>query len=714
MALLHSTVGGVLLLVVAATVAAAAPAAADELLDLTPDELAESILGDMNLTADPCTDMYEYACGGWLAKNTIPPHEKGIGRSYRSVKGRVRVALDAMFRGEMATTKPGILYADCLADRPDDLSTLSRFGSALHALVADGAYGAVVNAVATLHSNYGGMPLVEPDVTNNRMVNDQMTVWMDRPSVGMSSDGFKARTPDGKALQAAYKKFLKAMMATAAEAGLLGTTSAAGLDGSGFASVDEAADAVYAFEEKIREFRTIGYKAWKALDNPPRYIFMPLEGTADLEFPAALFKLLGVKLPADGQVVCKYPKYHAALNDWLKAEVVGNVGSARATLQAYLAMKATRSFASRGLTGPTAAAAFDAYKVVVKGSTAPPPKLNLCISHVADLFPAEVGAAFTAKYFSAEKAQFATEMVSDIRAAYKGMIQRAEWMDSPTKAAALKKLSQMGEIVADVTPNAGDDTSAVVVTKGRYADSFLSAALHDWRIQWLRLSRPRAAKEVSLRPWETNARYSSGRNEFTIPVGILQVPFFSPAAPHALTFGAVGRTTGHEITHGFDNRGRRYDGRGVYVNWWSAATDAAFETKAQCFVDLFNTYVPPDLAPDLHVDGSNTLPENLADAGGIKASWEAFQARVASRRTGPRNAKLHALFNDDQLFAVGFAQTWCRKYTVAAQRKRLVDDVHSPGRFRAEGTLSQFPPFAAAFKCEVGARYNPAKRCALW
>ncbi|GAB0489046.1 hypothetical protein MMPV_000262 [Pyropia vietnamensis] len=713
MAPLRRTIGGVALLVVAAAATAAAPAAADELWDLSPDALADFVLGDMNLTADPCNDAYEFACGGWLAKNTIPPYEKGFGRSYRSVKVRVRKALDAMFRGEMAATKPGILYADCMADRPDDLSMLGRFGPSLHPLVNDGSYKAIVNAVATLHSNYGGSPLVEPDVTNNRMVAGQMTVWMDRPTLGMSSSGFKAKTPEDMELQMAYKKFLRAMMATASEAGLLGNSSTAGLAGSGWSSIDEVADAVYDFEVKLREFRIIGYKAWKALDNPPRYIFMPLASTPDLELPAAMFKLLGVKLPADGQVICKYPKYHAALNDWLKSDVVGNVGSARATLQAYFAMKATRAFASRGLTGPTAAAAFDAYKVVVKGSKAPPPKLNLCVDHVADMFPADVGAAFTAKYFSAEKTRFANEMVSDIRAAYKSIIQRADWMDQPTRGAALKKLDQMGQVVADVTPNAGDDTSAVVVTAGKYAESFLSAALHEWRIQWLRLSRPRASKEVSLRPWKTNARYSSGRNEFTIPAGILQVPFFSPNAPHALTFGAVGRTMGHEITHGFDNRGRRFDGRGVYTQWWSNSTDSAFEKKAQCFVDLFNTYVPPDL-PNLHVDGSNTLPENLADAGGIKSSWEAFQARVSARRAGPRNPKLHAKFNDDQLFAIGFAQTWCRKYTVEAQRKRLKEDVHSPGRFRAEGTLSQFPPFAAAFKCKAGARYNPAKRCSLW
>lgn len=711
----YRTVGGAVLLTAAAAALAAAPAAADELLDLTPDQLADSVLNDMNLTADPCTDAYEFACGGWLAKNTIPPHEKGFGRSYRSVKSRVRAALDAMFRGEMADTKPGMLYADCIADRPDDLSTLSRFGAALHLLLTAGTYSSVVTAVATLHSNYGGRPLVDPDVTNNRMELGKMTVWMDRPSLGMSSAGFKGRTPEDQALQAAYKTFLKAMMATAADAGLLGTSPAAGLAGSGFATVDEAADAVYAFEEQLRKYKSIGYEAWKALDNPPRYIFMPLATTPDLEFPAALMKLLGVRLPADGRVICKYPKYHAALNDWLKAEVVGNVGSARATLQAYLAMKATRAFASRGLTGPTAAAAYDAYKMVVKGTAAVPPVRDLCVHRVADMFPAEVGARFTQKYFSPAKAKFARDMVSDIRASYKGMIHRADWMDAPTRAAALKKLAAMGQVVADVTPNAGDNTSTVTVTKGKYAESFLSAALHDWRIQWLRLSQPRAAKEVSLRPWETNARYSSGRNEFTIPAGILQVPFFSPAAPHALTFGAVGRTVGHEITHGFDNRGRRFDGGGLYQKWWTPASEAAFEKKAQCFIDLFNTYVPPDLAgTGLHVDGKLTLPENLADAGGIKASWEAFRARVEARRAGPRNAKLHARFNDDQLFAVGFAQTWCRKYTLPAQRARLADDVHSPGRFRAEGTLSQFPPFAAAFQCRRGARYNPPTRCSLW
>ncbi|OSX78852.1 hypothetical protein BU14_0096s0005 [Porphyra umbilicalis] len=618
------------------------------------------------------------------------------------MRARIHTAIDGLLTTPPhKDTKAGLLYAACMANRPNDLSTLSRFGPVLQAVGASGTYESVVKAVATLHSNAGGSPLFSTAVRDSRVEYGVRVLRLDRPSLGMSRAGFRGRTCHDQAVQASYRQMLRAFMSIAQEAGLL--------RGTFWPDAAAAADAVYAFEERLQVFKTIGYKAWRAArDN-----MLPVASTTDLELPAAVLGMEGVQTPK-GTAMVKYPAYFGALNKWIRAGVVGNAQNGRAVLQTYLAYKVTRSFAEADLLGPDATAAWWAYRMVVKGTKAPTPRLNRCASRVGDHFPIAVTAAFMAEYFDNSKAEFARSMVTDIRAATAAMINASDWMDGPTTAAALEKLAATEARVADNTPNgAEDDTTDIVIKPGDYSASYLSAATHDWRRQWHRLAAPRADRQANLRGWETNAAYSSSRVEIYIPAGILQSPAFAPSAPHALTFGGIGRTIGHEYTHGFDNRGRAYDGRGLAASWWSPESDAAFYAKARCLVNLFDGYVPPDL-PASTVDGAHTLPENIADAGGIRSAWAAWQRRSAAGAVGPTNAVLSAKFSNDQLFFLGFAQTWCRRVRVERQAAKLKSDVHSPARFRAEGTLSQFAPFAAAFKCPPGSRYNPPTRCSLW
>lgn len=209
----------------------------------------------------------------------------------------------------------------------------------------------------------------------------------------------------------------------------------------------------------------------------------------------------------------------------------------------------------------------------------------------------------------------------------------------------------------------------------------------------------------------TSAR---SRNEFTIPAGLLQAPFFDPAAPAGLTYGSAGHIIGHEITHAFDNNGHRYNGRGERVNWWSDAAAAAYKAKTGCFVRLFDAYTPPGLGANVTVDGALTLPENLADAGGLASAALAWEAAVKAGKTGPANARLDEAFSPTQLFYLGYAQTYCRKRTPRSLLERLSSNRHAPGRFRLQGGLSQHPGFAAAFSCAPATPYNPPKRCSLW
>jgi len=700
----------------AAVVAAAAPrvAAAADLFPQTPAEYANFVLSSMNESVSPCDDAYQWACGRWIAANPLPPHKNSVSRFYGAMKKRMQDALHPLLTAApLMDTKAGMFYNDCLADRVDDLSVLSRFGPVLRALVTDGSYGSVVTATAVLHSNSGGTPLFEPDVSDSREEYGAVLLELDRPGLGMVRDGFRGRTAHFRAVQTAYKQMIASFVTLAGDAGLLGGAAGDGITGAGWATAEEAAEAVYAMEERIQKWKTAGYKAYKADDTQPKYNMMPLATSPDLEFPAAMLALLQVTAPK-GAAMVKYPVYFREMNAWLKTAVVGNQNKGRAVLQAYFAYKVTREFARAELIGPTATAVYWDFRQVVKQTRRPTPRRARCFTRVADRFPIAISGVLIDNFLDADKVAFARGIAKDIGVAHGELMAASTWMDAPTKAAAQKKLDSMDAFVADNTPNdKEDDTSDIAVTRGDYVSTFLSADTHAWRSQWHRLSGGRANHLVTLRNWETNARHNSHRTEYYIPAAILQTPAFNPAAPHALTLGGVGRVMGHELNHAFDSRNRNYDDRGLLVDWWSPASRAAYDERAQCLADLFDTYVPPDL-PCSHVRGKKTVRENQADAGGIRSAWRVWQARKAAGATGPANAVLSAKFTPDQLFFVGVAQTWCRVQSVEKQRGKLHSDSHSPGQFRVEGTLSQFAPFAAAFNCAAGTRYNPLKRCELW
>jgi len=649
----------------AAVVAAATPraVAAADLFPQTPDEYANFVLSSMNESVSPCDDAYKWACDGWIAANPLPPHKDSVSRFYGAMKQRMQDALHPLLTtAPLVNTKAGMFYYDCIADRDNDLSVLRRFGPTLRALVTSGSYESVVTATAVLHSNSGGTPLFELDVSDSREKYGEVLLELDRPGLGTSRDGFRGRTPHWRAVQTAYKVMVASFVTLAGDAGLLGGAASDGLTGAGWATAEEAAEAVYALEERIQKWKTAGYKAYKANDAQPKYNMMPLATSPDLEFPAAMLATLQVAAPK-GAALVKYPVYFRELNAWLKTAVVGNQDKGRAVLQAYLAYKATREFARAELLGPSATAVYWAYRMVVKQTSRPTPRRARCFTRVAKRFPIAISGALIDNFLSADKIAFARGIAKDIGVAHGELMAASKWMDAPTKAAAQKKLDSMDAFVADNTPNdKEDDASDIDVTRGDYVSTFLSADLHAWRAQWHRLTG-RAAHLVTLRNWETNARHNSHRTEYYIPAAILQTPAFNPAAPHALTLGGVGRVMGHELNHAFDSRNRNYDDQGLLVDWWSPAARAAYDEHAQCLVDLYDTYVPPDL-PCSHVRGKKTVRENQADAGGIRSAWRVWQARKAAGATGPDNAVLSAKFTPDQLLSA------LRKHGAACSRWR--------------------------------------------
>jgi endothelin-converting enzyme/putative endopeptidase len=202
-----------------------------------------------------------------------------------------------------------------------------------------------------------------------------------------------------------------------------------------------------------------------------------------------------------------------------------------------------------------------------------------------------------------------------------------------------------------------------------------------------------------------NAYYNPTMNEIAFPAGILQPPFFGADRPSALNFGGIGMVVGHEITHGFDDDGRKFDGKGVMTDWWEPEVVGKFEESAQCVEDLYNGYPMLD---DLHVDGELTLGENIADLGGLKQAYRAWK-----KAHGTEPQAIEGLTND-QLYFLGFAQGWCQVQSPEYSAMLLQVDAHSPAKWRVNGAVSQVAEFAEVFSCDAGKPLNPPQRCEVW
>lgn len=252
---------------------------------------------------------------------------------------------------------------------------------------------------------------------------------------------------------------------------------------------------------------------------------------------------------------------------------------------------------------------------------------------------------------------------------------------------------------------------SVQVSDSAYFKNSLNMRRFDIAREWSSLGKPVDRNEWGMTVPTVNAYYNPPGNEIVFPAGIMQFPVFDVAVPQYLSYGAFGAVSGHELSHAFDSTGRHYDQNGNYTDWWTPSTVAAFKERAQCFIDQYGNYsIPgPDDKP-LYVNGKLTLGENIADAGGLSASFAAWKKRQGE--SNEKNQNLPGLsehFSQDQLFFVSYANWWCGKTTKETAINRLYTDPHAPKWARVLGTMANSREFKEAFSCK---EKEPV--CELW
>ncbi|CAH2091607.1 unnamed protein product [Euphydryas editha] len=346
------------------------------------------------------------------------------------------------------------------------------------------------------------------------------------------------------------------------------------------------------------------------------------------------------------------------------------------------------------------------------------PRWKSCTSNINANFGVALSYLYVKKHFDQTSRQKAIEMIEDVREAFARTASRLQWMDSATRATTLRKLHAIRTFVGFPSwllarAQLDDHYKHVEVVEGDLFESYLKLtwAMVKKSLETLR-EKPDRNRWVATAT-TINAFYSATLNSVTFPAGILQPPFYGNGI-EAINYGSIGAIMGHEVTHGFDDQGRRYDEQGNLAQWWSAATLEHYHARVSCIVRQYSNYSLPQL-PGYNVHGFNTQGENIADNGGLRAALLAYEL-LARRAPAARRAALPGLpaLSPHQLFFLGFAQIWCGNSTTGALKSKIVEGVHSPNKIRVIGTLSNSKEFSDAWQCPVGSPMNPEHKCVLW
>ncbi|XP_017721533.1 PREDICTED: endothelin-converting enzyme 2 isoform X2 [Rhinopithecus bieti] len=304
-------------------------------------------------------------------------------------------------------------------------------------------------------------------------------------------------------------------------------------------------------------------------------------------------------------------------------------------------------------------------------------------------------------------------MISEIRTAFEEALGQLVWMDEKTRQAAKEKADAIYDMIGFpdfiLEPKELDDVyDGYEVSEDSFFQNMLNLYNFSAKVMADQLRKSPSRDQWSMTPQTVNAYYLPTKNEIVFPAGILQAPFYARNHPKALNFGGIGVVMGHELTHAFDDQGREYDKEGNLRPWWQNESLAAFRNHTACMEEQYNQYQ----VNGERLNGRQTLGENIADNGGLKAAYNAYKAWL--RKHGEEQQLPAVGLTNHQLFFVGFAQVWCSVRTPESSHEGLVTDPHSPARFRVLGTLSNSRDFLRHFGCPVGSPMNPGQLCEVW
>ena len=345
---------------------------------------------------------------------------------------------------------------------------------------------------------------------------------------------------------------------------------------------------------------------------------------------------------------------------------------------------------------------------VLTGQKEIKPRWKRCVSSTDDALGEALGQRYVEQTFGADGKQRMLKMVDALEKSLDQDIRNLPWMTEETKKQAKIKLDAIRNKIG--YPDVWRDYSSLKIVRGDLLGNFLRANEFEARRQIAKVGKPLDRNEWGMTPPTVNAYYSSSRNEIVFPAGILQPPFFDKQADDAVNFGGIGMVIGHELTHGFDDQGRKFDPQGNLRDWWTAQDGTEFEKRAGCIADEYSSFVAVD---DLKLNGKLTLGENTADNGGARIALMALEQMITANPSGSAAQTVNG-YTPQQRFFLGAGRAWCEKRRPEYQRMLVSVDPHSPGKYRINGVVRNMPEFQKAFNCKAGQPMVPENACRVW
>ena len=646
----------------------------------------------MDRAADPCDDLYQYSCGGWIKNNPIPPdqtrwsvYSKATVDNQRYLWGILEDAAKPVTDRTSTQQKIGDYFAACMdtdaIERAgvlplrDDLSRIQRLTDRkqLAALLGD-----LHQHVSSSGLFFGVYAAQDAEDASKVIAN------VDAGGLGLPDRDYYIKT-DAKSVETRekYVAHITRMFE------LLGDTSeTAKANAATVLRIETALAKASLTKVDRRDPHKIYHR--NTLKSLPKIAPAFDWGT--------YFKTVG--MTPDPWLNVTEPAFFRELNARLAKESLRDLK----TFLRWALVDASASY----LSSPFVKQNFAFYRQYLRGAETDRPRWKKCVAWVDRDLGEALGREFVARTFPAETKEKTVKMTRQIEDVMKARIEQLDWMSPATKKQAIAKLGKMRNKVG--YPDIWRDYSALTVGRADFYENVSRAATFETKRQAAKIGKPVDKGEWSMSAPTVNAYYDPTMNQLALPAGQLQPPFFGAKFHPAVNFGSTaGGTIGHEMTHGFDDEGSQFDADGNLKDWWSAATKKAFGAATQCVVDQYAKY---EAVPGVKLDGKLTAGENLADIGGVKIAFQAYHAWRAKQ--DPLPAANVEGFSDDQLYYLAYGQSWCAKINPESLETMAHTNPHSPPRWRVNGVIVDQPGFAEAFHCAAGTPMNPGKACSVW
>jgi putative endopeptidase len=648
----------------------------------------------MDTNVDPCVNFYQYSCGGWLKQNPIPQDESSYGRFSQLMDENelvLKAILEKAAAGGSARSpneqKIGDYYAGCMNVDAVNEAGLKPLQPLLDRIAALTSKDELPELTAYL-DGIGVNSLFSFGSQQDYKDATQQIAMVDQTELGLPEKGYYERKDDKSVeLRNQYQAHVARIFA------LLGETQP---------QAAKDAETVLKLETALA-----GYSLSNVERRDPASLYHMMNLVKfDSSTPAFHFAqfLSAVQAPPVQSLNVAVPAYFAGLNHLLESTSLDE-------WKTYLRWALIRHLPSTALPQALDKESFDFYGKVLDGQPEQKTRWKRCVSETDDALGEALGQVFVEQRFSPQDKQRTLKLTQDVEAAMGRDIEQLDWMSAATKARAEEKLHAVANKIG--YPDKWRDYSTLAVTRGDALGNALRAAAFEEKRDIAKIGKPVDRGEWDMSPPTVNAYYSPQMNDINFPAGILQPPFFDDSQDDAVNYGSVGSVIGHELTHGFDDEGRQFDGKGNFEDWWSAADSKQFTERADCVVNEFNGFVAVD---DLHVNGKLTLGENLADLGGLKLAFLAYldRAQKAGVDLKQKGSPEYGGLTPDQQFFVAFGQHWCENVRPEDLRLGIETDPHSPAKFRVNGVVLNLPEFQRAFACKTGQPMAPANRCEVW